>query len=83
MTDEHLQSRLWAIEKEKAERLKSRKEYDDKKAALEADIEQMKQNELLAVNEQDVYKRQAFILPGQQAIVKHFRNIIRKHNMTA
>ena len=27
--------------------------------------------------------RKAFILPGQQAIVKHFRNIIRKHNMTA
>lgn len=53
MTDEHLQSRLLAIEKEKAERLKSRKEYDDKKAALEADIEQMKQNELLAVNEHE------------------------------
>ncbi len=35
MTDEHLQSRSLAIEKEKAERLKSRKEYDDKKAALE------------------------------------------------
>ena len=32
MTDEHLQSRLLAIEKEKTERLKSRKEYDDKKA---------------------------------------------------
>ena len=53
MTDEHLQSRLLAIEKEKAQRLKSRKEYDDKKAALEADIEQMKQNELLAVNEHE------------------------------
>ena len=53
MTDEHLQSRLLAIEKEKAERLKSRKEYDDKKAALEADIEQMKLNELLAVNEHE------------------------------
>ena len=53
MTDEHLRSRLLAIEKEKAERLKSRKEYDDKKAALEADIEQMKQNELLAVNEHE------------------------------
>ena len=32
MTDEHLQSRLLAIEKEKAEHLKSRKEYDDKKS---------------------------------------------------
>ena len=32
---------------------KSRKEYDDKKAALEADIEQMKLNELLAVNEHE------------------------------
>lgn len=51
MTDEHLQSRLLAIEKEKAQRLKSRKEYDDKKAALEAEIEQMRLNELLAVNE--------------------------------
>lgn len=53
MTDEHLQSRLLAIEKEKAQRLKSRKEYDDKKAALEAEIEQMKLNELLAVNEHE------------------------------
>ena len=53
MTDEHLQSRLLAIEKEKAQRLKSRKEYDDKKAALEAEIEQMRLNELLAVNEHE------------------------------
>ena len=53
MTDEHLQSRLLAIEKEKAERLKSRKEYDDKKAALKAEIEKMRLNELLAVNEHE------------------------------
>ena len=53
MTDEHLQSRLLAIEKEKAQRLKSRKEYDDKKTALEAEIEQMRLNELLAVNEHE------------------------------
>ena len=53
MTDEHLQSRLLAIEKEKAQRLKSRKEYDDKKVALEAEIEQMRLNELLAVNEHE------------------------------
>jgi chromosome segregation protein len=35
-TDEHLQSRLDAIDAEKAERLASRAQYDEKKAALDA-----------------------------------------------
>ncbi len=46
MTDEHLQGRLIAIEKEKQERMEAKKSYDEKKAELDeqvAAIEERKQ----------------------------------------
>ena len=47
MTDEHLQNRLLAIEKDKQERLESKQSYDEKKAVLDeqlASIEERKTN---------------------------------------
>ena len=48
-----LQSRLFSYRKEKAQRLKAGKSMMQKKLALEAEIEQMRLNELLAVNEHE------------------------------
>jgi chromosome segregation protein len=81
MTDEHLQSRLDAIDAEKAERLASRREYDEKKAALDEQGAQVEQRRILA---QEEYERiQAEITRCNEGIAAGQKEMIELLNNKA
>jgi chromosome segregation protein len=78
-TDEHLQSRLDAIDAEKAERLASRAQYDEKKAALDAQSAEVekRQSEAQAQYERiqtEITRCNEGIAAGQKEMIELLNN---------
>jgi chromosome segregation protein len=78
-TDEHLQSRLDAIDAEKAERLASRAQYDEKKAALDAQSAEVekRQSEAQAKYERiqaEITRCNEGIAAGQKEMIELLNN---------
>ena len=79
MTDEHLQSRLDAIDQEKKERFDARKEYDEQKAKLDeqiASIDERKKTatDKLAVIQAEIARCNEGIENGQEELIKLLQN---------
>lgn len=78
-TDEHLQSRLDAIEAEKKERLESRKTYDEKKSALDEQLAAMTEKreaaqEELAKMQAEIAKCSEGMEAGKNEIIELLNN---------
>ena len=79
MTDEHLQSRLDAIDNEKKERFEARREYDEQKAELDEQISSIneKKNESssrLAAIQSEITRCNEGIEKGQEELIKLLQN---------
>ena len=79
MTDEHLQSRLDAIDQEKKERFDARKEYDEQNAKLDeqiASIDERKKTatDKLAVIQAEIARCNEGIENGQEELIKLLQN---------
>jgi chromosome segregation protein len=79
MTDEHLQSRLDSIDAEKAERLASRREYDEKKAALDEQSANVEQRRSAAQEEyeriqSEITRCNEGIAAGQKEMIELLNN---------
>ena len=79
LTDEHLQSRLDAIERDKQERMASRLSYDEKKAALDEQLTEIesrkaKAQEELAAIQAEIARCNAGLENGQKELVELLNN---------
>ena len=79
LTDEHLQSRLDAIERDKQERMASRLSYDEKKAALDEQLTEIesrkaKAQEELAAIQAEITRCNAGLENGQKELVELLNN---------
>ena len=79
MTDEHLQARLLAIEKEKQERIESKQSYDEKKAVLDEQFTAIEERRTTAQAELEIIqakiaKCNAGIEKGQAELIELLNN---------
>ena len=79
MTDEHMQSRLDAIDADKKERFDSRKEYDEKKAALDVQLSDIEERRKAAEAElqgiqAEIARCTSGIESGQNEIIELLNN---------
>jgi chromosome segregation protein len=79
MTDEHMQNRLDSIDSEKRERFTARKEYDEKKAALDAQLAEIEEKrkaaeDALSVIQAEIARCNAGIESGQNETIELLNN---------
>jgi chromosome segregation protein len=79
MTDEHMQNRLDSIDSEKQERFTARREYDEKKAALDAQLAEIEEKrkaaeDALSVIQAEIARCNAGIESGQNETIELLNN---------